>query len=100
MDGVEDIIAVAGGILIVLIPVAGLTARFALKPLIETIARVMQARQGTEAVQLVERRVALLEQELAALRAEVQQVGDAKEFYRRLAEPSPAPANAERAGDG
>lgn len=96
----EGIIAVTGGILIVLIPVAGLTARFALKPLIETIARVMQARQGTEAVQLVERRVALLEQELAAMRAEMQQVGDAKEFYRRLAEQSPSSADAGRAGNG
>jgi uncharacterized small protein (DUF1192 family) len=89
----EGIIAVAGGILIVLLPVAGLTARFALKPLIETIAKVMQARQGTEAVQLVERRVALLEQELASMRAEMQQVGDAKDFYRRLSEQSPSPAD-------
>ncbi|HET7232052.1 MAG TPA: hypothetical protein VFJ16_18745 [Longimicrobium sp.] len=84
----ESLIAVTGGILIVLIPVAGLTARFALKPLIETIAGVMKARQGNEAVQLVERRVALLEQELAAMRTELQQVSDGHAFDRKLADPS------------
>ncbi|HYH83074.1 MAG TPA: hypothetical protein VEX86_24980 [Longimicrobium sp.] len=89
---IEGTIAVAGGILIVLIPIAGLTARFALKPLIETVAKVMQARQGAEAVQLVERRVALLEQELASMRADLQQVGEAKEFYTKLADPSSAAA--------
>jgi uncharacterized small protein (DUF1192 family) len=87
----QSLIAVTGGILIVLIPVAGLTARFALKPLIETIARVMQARQGNEAVQLVERRVALLEQELAAMRTELQQVSDGRAFDRKLADTSSAP---------
>lgn len=47
-------LAVAGGLLIVLIPVAGLTARFALKPLIESISSAMRARQGIGDV--VERR--------------------------------------------
>ena len=83
-----ELIAVSGAFLVVLIPVAGLTARFALKPLIETVAKVMQARQGNEAIQLVERRMAALEQEMALMRSELQQVGEGKEFYRKLAERS------------
>lgn len=84
----EELIAITGGFLVVLIPVAGLTARFALKPLIETVAKVMQARQGNEALQLAERRLAVLEQEMALMRTELQQIGESKEFYRRLAESS------------
>ena len=38
MEDFTGMLAVAGGLLIVLIPVAGLTARFALKPLIESIS--------------------------------------------------------------
>lgn len=82
----EELIAVSGAFLCVLIPIAGLTARFALKPLIETVAKVMQARQGNEALQLVERRMAALEQEMALMRSELKQVGDGREFYRKLAE--------------
>jgi hypothetical protein len=87
---IPAIIGVTGGILIVLVPVAGLTARFALKPVIDAFARNLQGRHSNEAVQLVERRLALLEQELTALRTDLQQVGDAKEFYRKLAEPAAA----------
>ena len=84
----EELIAISGAFLCVLIPIAGLTARFALKPLIETVAKVMQARQGNEAMQLVERRMAALEQEMVLMRTELQQIGEGKEFYRKLAEKS------------
>jgi hypothetical protein len=87
---IPAIIGVTGGILIVLIPIAGFTARFALKPVIEAFARNLQGKHGNEAVQLVERRLALLEQEMTQMRSELQQVGDAKEFYRKLADPSVA----------
>jgi hypothetical protein len=70
MEDIGPTIAIVGTFLVVLIPVAGLTARFALKPLIETFASVMQARRGDEALQTVERRVAQLEKELAAMRGE------------------------------
>jgi len=51
------ILAVSGSILVVLIPIAGLTARFALKPLIESITDAMRVRQGGD-VQGMERRMA------------------------------------------
>jgi hypothetical protein len=40
------LIGTIGGILIVLIPVAGLTARFALKPIVEAITRVREVQGG------------------------------------------------------
>ena len=82
------ILAISGGLLVVLIPIAGLTARFALKPLIESVTDAMRVRPGGE-VQGMERRVARLEQELAALRGEVSRVADGAAFDRKLAE-SPA----------
>ena len=93
MNDLTGIIAVSGGILLFLIPIAGLTARFALKPLIESITKAMQARQGTgggDALLAVERRLASLEQEVSSLRTDLHRVGDAREFDRRLAAGSPA----------
>ena len=84
----EDIVAIIASFLVVFVPVAGITARIALKPLIEAIGKVMAAKQGQEALQMMERRVALLEQELQAVRGDVRQVGEEREFYRRLVESS------------
>jgi hypothetical protein len=85
------ILAVSGGLLVVLIPVAGLTARFALKPLIDSVTAAMRVRQGGGDVSGMERRLAALEQELASLRGELQQVADGAAFDRRLAAPSSSP---------
>ena len=82
----EDIIAIVATFLVVFVPVAGITLRIAVKPVAEAFAKYMQARQGTEELQLVERRLALLEQELGAVRNEVQHLTEEREFYRRLSE--------------
>lgn len=74
-----SVIAVTLGCLVVLIPVAGLTARFALKPITESFARMRESTTSNETVALLERRVALLEQEL-------QSVGDIRDDLRRLSE--------------
>jgi hypothetical protein len=85
------ILAISGGLLVVLIPIAGLTARFALKPLIESDAAAMRVRQGGD-VQAMEQRIARLEQELTSLRGEVSRVADGADFDRKLAEPAPTRA--------
>jgi hypothetical protein len=92
MDPVA-MLAVGGGILIVLVPIAGLTARFALKPLIESVTAAMRVRQGDGGgdVARMERRVAHLEEELASMRGQLQQVADGAAFDRRLAAPSSSP---------
>ena len=57
------ILGVLVGGLIILIPIAGLTARFALKPMLDAyIAFRRDVAQGSE-VEALERRIALLEEE-------------------------------------
>jgi hypothetical protein len=68
-------------------PVAALAARFALKPLIETLGRV---RQGGADAALQDRRIALLEAEIQHLSTQLQQVAEVAEFHRQLASPAPA----------
>ncbi|HEX6694025.1 MAG TPA: hypothetical protein VF035_04890 [Longimicrobiales bacterium] len=80
-------IAVVMGILVVLIPVAGLTLRFAMKPITESLARLREGTLEREKAQLLERRVALLEQELHGLdsiKENVASMLEAAEFQRQL----------------
>lgn len=78
----ENLILGAMGILIVLIPVAGLTLRFALRPVVESVARLMELRATHQGSDLLEKRVALLEQELD----QVRRLAEGAEFDRRLTE--------------
>ena len=89
MEGPEILIPlVLGtlGILTVLIPIAGLTARFALKPIVEAIARMreVQASASGQQVSLLEQRIALLEQQYQALDHQVERISEVKEFERQL----------------
>ena len=85
-----DVTAVAGvimGSLIVLIPVAGLTARFAMKPIVESLAKLRQASGQNESVTMLERRVALIEQEvqnLSGIRDDLGRLVEEMEFQRQL----------------
>ena len=81
----EDILLMLLSTLVVFVPVAGLTMRFALKPIVDSIARLMEARAHSAAADLLEKRLALLEQELQAMRAEVARVVERGDFYDRLA---------------
>ncbi|HEV2149111.1 MAG TPA: hypothetical protein VGR37_17015 [Longimicrobiaceae bacterium] len=83
----EDIIAILVGGLIVLVPIAGITARLALKPLLESVIRIAEMRRSTEEVRILERRVTLLEQELNGVRGEMHALTEQKEFDRKLSEP-------------
>ena len=87
----ESMLETLAVFLVVFVPVVGITARIALKPLIEAFAKNIQARQSSEALQLIERRMALLEQEMQAVRGEVHQIGDERDFYRRLSASSASP---------
>lgn len=79
--------AVVLGCLTVLIPIAGLTLRYAIKPVSEALGATRQGGSERESVQLLERRVALLEQEVHSLtdvRADVVRLLEEAEFQRRL----------------
>lgn len=78
------IIAVIMGISIILIPVAGLTARFALKPVVEALGRSFEARDQRETVKILERRVAYLEQQLENVENAVVHLEEITDFHERL----------------
>jgi hypothetical protein len=75
------------GISVVLVPVIGLTARYALKPTVEALARVFESRSVDETVRILERRVELQEQQIEALQSTVERLSEAREFDRQLAAP-------------
>jgi hypothetical protein len=84
------IVAIIMGSLMLLIPIAGFTARFAMKPIVESIAKLRDSAGKADAIALVERRLALLEQEVqsvANIKDEVARLVDELEFQRKLAAP-------------
>jgi hypothetical protein len=88
-----DLVALVGtilGISVVLVPVIGLTARFALKPVVEALGRVFEGRANDESMRLLERRLELQEQQIEVLQAAVKQISDTQEFDRQLAAPTRA----------
>lgn len=84
----EDILAISAIFLCVFTPIAGLTLRFALKPIVDSIARLLEARANSApaaaASELNERRMALLETELSVMRQELLRVTEQKDFMDRL----------------
>lgn len=78
------LVAVIMGTLMFLIPIAGVTARFALKPLVESFGKFMQSQGAEEAQQMAERRIALLEQNVDALQDELQRIREAQDFDTAL----------------
>ena len=81
--------AIVLGSLMFLIPIAGLTARFAIKPVMEALGRAREGA-GTNARELsvLEQRVALLEQQYQNLEGSVERLQDVKDFERRLTGPA------------
>ncbi len=86
------LLAVFMGISIVLIPVLGITARFALKPAVETLSRFFDKKGSDEAISILERRVALIEQQVESIDTNVQKLVEAAEFDRKLTAPPQSPA--------
>ncbi len=78
------LVAVTMGTLIVLIPVAGLTARFALKPIVEAVARMRQTGGAAEHLALLEQRVALMEQQQANMESDMGRLLEVQEFEEKL----------------
>jgi hypothetical protein len=82
-----DLVALVGtimGISIVLFPVIGLTARFALKPTVEAFGRFFEHKELDESVHILERRMALLEQQIQSLESSVEQLTEATDFHNAL----------------
>ena len=81
------LVSVILGISVVLVPVIGLTARFALKPMVEALGRVFESRSSDESMRILERRLDLQEQQIDALLTAVKSISDTQDFDRQLAAP-------------
>lgn len=78
----------------ILIPITGLTVRFALRPLIEARARLMAGAAQPELDQRMRRLEAEVDS-LADVRASLDRLTDELEFQRKLALPAPGTAFAD-----
>ncbi|MEJ2339373.1 MAG: hypothetical protein P8Y15_10805 [Gemmatimonadales bacterium] len=92
---VTGVIAVVMGMMVVLIPIAGLTARFALKPIAEAVARMRDGQGSDRQLGLIEQRLSLLEQQLTGVELDVRRLEEYSAFDRELggrAKPEALPA--------
>ncbi len=78
------LVAVVLGCLIILIPVAGLTARFALKPIMEAFANYRSTQGDSQRVALLERRLALIEEQTHSQERTLGRLTEDAEFRRQL----------------
>ena len=78
------LVSVIMGISIVLIPVIGLTARFALKPVVEALGRYAGMKGTEESLRIAERRLALIEQQIADMQSSLDRLVEVSEFDARL----------------
>lgn len=89
-----DLVALVGtilGISIVLIPVIGVTARFALKPTAEALSRFFDHQGLTDTVRVLERRLDFQEHQIDALENQLRRLTEGSEFDRKLLEVRRAP---------
>jgi hypothetical protein len=84
---VTGVIAVFMGTLIVLIPVAGVTVRFALKPIAEAIARIRASQSASQEMSLMAQRLDLLERQLSGVESELHRLREVQEFHAQLKAP-------------
>lgn len=75
-----------GGVALI-IPIAGITARFALKPVVEAFARLKESQGAGDRQSLMEQRVALLEEQLHAMEREQARLIEEADFRRKLEKP-------------
>jgi hypothetical protein len=83
----KELVAIVMGISIVLIPITGWTLRFALRPVVDAIGRYRELTQSNRDSEVLERRVALLERQIANMDHNVERLVEEAEFHRRLATP-------------
>lgn len=81
-----SLVATILGISIVLIPVAGLTARFALKPAVTALSRFFEHQGLQESVRMLERRIDFQEHQIEALESAMRRITEGSEFDRKLLE--------------
>jgi hypothetical protein len=85
------ILAILIGGLVVLLPIAGLTARFALKPVVEAFVSLRSRPGQDERIAVLEQRLALIEQQVHSLETSHLRIEDERSFDRSLQAGAPSP---------
>ncbi len=86
-DTLIPIVSIVGGLLLLLVPIAGITARFAFKPIVDSMAKLKEMQgsgSGGSDVRQLEQRVATIEHQLEGLDSSLQRLIEAKDFDRQL----------------
>jgi hypothetical protein len=96
-DNIVGLVAVIMIFSVVLVPIIGLTARFALKPTMEALSQFFQQKGVEETVRILERRVGLLEQQVEQMEGQLTQVAEVQRFDRQLGA-GPGPGSAPEGG--
>jgi hypothetical protein len=92
--------AIIFGGLAVLVPIAGITARVALKPIVEAMARYREMKGSDDAVTMLERRMSLMEEQLHGMDRSLRLLVEDADFRRRLEMAPPVGAAALGPGSG
>lgn len=79
----EDLLTLIGATVLVFIPALAITARFALRPMVEAIIRLREGLVGNPTASL-EARLGRLEAELADLRSTIELLVESQQFDREL----------------
>lgn len=80
------LVGVVGGVLFLLIPILGFTARFALKPVVESMLALKGAQAAPQELASLKERVAFLEGQLSEMETEMERLQEARDFESRLLE--------------
>lgn len=87
LEALTGVVAVVLGCMIVLIPIAGITARFALKPVMEAFARYRDMQGEGQKISLLERRLALVEEQQHSQERLLARLSEDADFRRQLEAP-------------
>jgi len=77
-------LAIFLGLMVVLIPITGLTLRFALKPVMEALGKYRESQGDKQMQQLLERRVSLMEEQMHSMDRSLRELVEASDFHREL----------------
>ena len=83
---IQELATTFGIILLVLIPVTGLTLRFGLKPFLKDMAEIRTARKGEPLVSAgqTDERLTRIEHQLESLESSVRRLAEVADFDRQL----------------
>jgi hypothetical protein len=81
---IQELMTTLGIILVVLIPVTGLTLRFGVRPFLKDFAEFRAIREGKAQIQPPDERLERIEQQLDDLEGSVKRLADVAEFDRQL----------------